>query len=321
MGRSRHQPSRRTGTLGDVERAAVLQGLARLLRSGIDPDRALGIAAGDAGAVAARRLRRVQQALRQGRPLDGALVVEQLLTSHEGPRMAAALETGQPEEALEAVADGLVRRHRLRRQIAQRLIPAGAILLVALVVTPLPAIARGDLTVARYLTGVAAQLVLVGVVLGLAWRWAEPAVRCLRDALLALRGRPTLAQREALTAELASLLGAGLSAERALASVGAGREMGRRVMRAQRLLPERGMVAALAAMGLLDPSRDRPSLAAAEQAGRLAPGLAHHARLLGEDVARRRELIAEWLPRLAYGLVILWVVGGTLGGIVGLPGS
>lgn len=305
----------------DAERATVLQGLGRLLRSGIDPDRALGIVAGDASAATASRLRRIRRALRNGLPLPRAMVAESVLTELEQPRLEAAMETGQPEDALETIADGLVRRQQMRRQIAQRLIPVGAILLVALVVTPLPAVARGELTMGRYLAGLAAQLVWLAVVVGLAFRWAEPALRCGRDSLLRLRGRPTLAQREALIAELGDLLSAGLSAERALACCGSGgTAMRERRLQAQRLVARQGVVEALTATGLLDPLRDGPPLSAAEQAGRLAPGLRHHARLIGEDVARRRELIAEWLPRFGYALAVLWVVGGTIGGAIGLFG-
>ncbi|GEM_PF-3229152 len=298
------------------EVATVLRGLARLLRSGIDPDRALAIVAGDAGNDLAERLQTTRRRLHAGRPLPRALEAVALLAPHERPRLEAALTAGFPEDALDAFASERVQRRQLKAGIAQGLILPGAILLVGLVVAPLPAVARGSLSPFDYLVGLLSQLVMIGVLVGAAFRWAEPLSRRYRDLLLRCRRQPTLGQRERLFRELGELLAAGVDGERALASLAETGEqaMRQRLSRAGKTVPADGVTTALRRVGLLDPRRDYPPLMAAEDAGRFASGLAHHAGLLAEDVAQRRAMIREWLPRAAYVAVIGWALGGVLGG-------
>lgn len=306
----------------DGQRAEVLRTLGRLLRSGIDWDRALRIAAGQAGESAGERLARARRDLLRGRAVADVLRASGVITVDERAYVASGLETGHAEDALEAIADAVTTRRLWRRRIGQRLIAPVALLVVALVVGPLPVVAGGQLAIGDYLFDLVAQLVLLAWLLIAAFRWAGWVVTQARDWRLRVTGRPTLAQRDALVRELASLLAAGLSAERALICV-AGTSQGalaQRLEQARSLAAGRGLVAALVAVGALDCENDQPALIAAEQAGRLAAGLTHHGQLLSDALARRREVVAEWLPRGVYFAVIAWLVGGTFGGALVLPG-
>jgi type II secretory pathway component PulF len=298
------------------EVATVLRGLARLLRSGIDPDRALGIVAGDASADMAKRLQATRRRIGAGRPMPRALEAAGLIPSHERPRLEAALETGCPENALDALADERVQRRDMRAGIAQGLILPGAILVVGLVTGPLPAVARGSLSAFDYIQGLLAQLIVIALLVGAAFRWAEPIARGYRDGLLRLRGQPTLAQRERLCRELGELLAAGVTGERALVSLARTGEttLQQRLQQALRMASAEGVAAALNSAGLLDSGRDYPVLGAAEASGRLASALSHHAGLLADDLARRRAMLRAWLPRLAYFVVIAMIVGDVLVG-------
>lgn len=302
------------------ELATILRGLAYLLRSGIDPDRALGMVAGDSSPGMVRALESCRRRLRAGRSLPGSLRAADLIADHELPRLEALTEIGAPEHALNAFAAERVRRRQLRRQIGQGLVLPGAILLVAFVVTPLPAVARGDLSLAGYLFGLVVRLGIVAFLVAATFRWAETAVRCARELSREALGRPTLVERQRLCRELGNLLGSGLDAERALASLARSSQgaLARRFERARRAVASKGVVPALVGAGLVDGERDRAPLLAAEESGRLAGGLEHQADLLGDDVDRRYAMVAEWLPRLAYFGVIAWLLGGFLTGGAGM---
>jgi len=287
----------------------------------VDPDRALGIVAGNATPAGAKRLNAARKWLRNGRSLDQALATSGLLRDSERWRVMVALEMGQPERALETIADELVRQHQARAEIVQRLLYPGALVVVALVTTPLPALAAGSITAADYVLGLLIRLGGLAGIIGLACRWGAWVLRQARDWQLRFRGKPTLAVRQGLCRELGELLEGGVAAERAFGLLQAvwGPEVGRRLARARPEVARLGVVAALDAGELLDRHRDKPALAAAEAAGRLAAGLAHQARLLADDLDRRRRLIGEWVPRLVYCGVIIWVATRLLSG--GGPGA
>jgi type II secretory pathway component PulF len=48
-------------------------------------------------------------------------------------------------------------------------------------------------------------------------------------------------------------------------------------------------------------------LSTAEQSGKLAGSLLHIAKLESETISLENEMLAEWLPRLAYVMVALWM--------------
>lgn len=73
-----------------------------------------------------------------------------------------------------------------------------------------------------------------------------------------------------------------------------------------------GLVSALARQGLLHRRHDVPLLFAGETAGRLVQALDHRVGQLCKERDFRMEVVAEWLPRGVYFLILLHMVRGFL---------
>jgi type II secretory pathway component PulF len=50
-----------------------------------------------------------------------------------------------------------------------------------------------------------------------------------------------------------------------------------------------------------------------EQSGRLAEGLRHFAQLTADDLHLQDDMLAEWLPRLIYTGVVVWIAKSLIG--------
>lgn len=279
-----------------------------LLEAGIDPSRAMTIAAGDADAATARRLRAVADGLQSGQSLSELLRQQRLLCTREVGPVAALAATGRWDQALAWVAAERAREHGLQRRLRGGLLLPAAVFGIAALVGPLLAVFAGTLPPAQYPLAALRPVALAAAVIWLGFRAAPALWRALRHGRLQLGARPTTGEREWLYHLLAHLLGAGLAGGEALrisARAASGALAARLHRVGQRARSGSAVVPALAAERLLDPRQDEPLLDSAEQAGRLPAMLQRRRDQLREQRTRHEDMIAEWLPRLVYVLAVV----------------
>jgi len=292
-------------------RATLLQDLATLLESGL-PAREAVNALRQAHPASERPLRKVAAAAGAGRALSGALVRGGMLAPHERAWVEALEACGRVDLALRELGEWVVRDERAWTAVRARLFYPAAVFLLVLLLRPLPALAAGHIGPAGYLVGVGQPLALVGVLVLLFVRGRHALMRVLRR-LRAATGALPLTSRWKLYRLLSVLLSAGVPAGRGLAhAVQVVEAPWDRALRRASAEVSAGspVVAALDTAGCLSDRADRRLLEAAEQGGRLPELFAHRALALDERLSLRRALWREWLPRLAYGLVVVWLLMG-----------
>lgn len=297
----------------DGRRAGLLRSLATLLDSGIDPRRAFAILARDAPPDRRKTLRRVGG--NAGPAPVTALERAGLLTAAERPRIEAMQATGRLERGLALLAEDLEARAAILSRIRARLVLPAVIWLAALFIPPIPGLFTGELSALGYAAAVGQPLVVTILAVWLAWRNWHTVLRWIENRRLENGRPPGLARRRQLLQELGRNLEAGLDAGRALVTLGEHHrgEWGRRLAAAGRAAGDgRPVVACLHEQGLLADATDQASLEAGEASGRLAEAMLHRAGILDEQQRLRGEILAEWIPRAIYLLVVFWVAYGLI---------
>lgn len=290
-------------------RREALGNLATLLDSGIDPQRALEIAAGQSRHAGRRALRETARRHRRGTDLAVALQRSGLLRRDERPVFEGLVEAGQTAQALRLIAEDLRGIMRTSERVRVGLVPPLAILTVAVLVLPLPRLASGGMAFAGYLGAVVTPLSLVAVAICGGFRYAPEILRRL-ERHRAGAGRPGTRWRHRLFAALGALLGSGVDAARALhllATAESGAPARQLSVAAGAVARGRALTTSLRQAALIS-AEDGPHLDAAEQAGRLPDALQRRRAELADDLARRADMLAEWLPRLVYGVVVAIIV-------------
>jgi len=289
--------------------------LGQLLEAGFDPARALATVADARSGVLAQRWGRVRRAVEAGQSLAQALAQQGLVDRSERALLAALDRTGRVDAGLAAIADEAERAAARRRRIRSGLTLPVAVLVLAAFVAPLPALFAGDVTAGGYVLAVLRPVVIALALVWLGFRYGLAVCWTLADLAFRLRGRPSLRQRRNLCARLGRLLDAGIDGATAMDTL-ADDERGLRATRLERAgeAAARGdeLIPELARQGLIDRRLDGAVLKAGEGAGRLPDLLQHRAGQLDAALARRDGLVADWLPRLAYALVVGYLVSQLL---------
>lgn len=280
-------------------RAERLEELGTLLGAGVDTDRALGI---------------VGAGNRSG-PVPEHLVERGLVSPRELPMIERMLEVGRLDRGLRQLGSDLRREARVAGRIKGRLALPVAIWVIAILVAPLPALVNGDLDLVGYAGAVFRPLFLTAALLWLGFRYWRVLLDGFRDLPLRAGRPPAQGRRLSFLRALHELLAAGTDAEQALEALArdASGPWRRRLDLARaEIRVGTGVVSALARHGLLHRRHDVPLLAAGEAAGRLVQALDHRVRQLSGGRDLRMEVIAEWLPRGVYFLILLHMARGFL---------
>ncbi len=307
------------------ERARLFRQLATMTRAGMPAAEAVGTLAGGEVEGTASVLTRVSQTIHSGESIASALRRHGLASEWEVSVLAASTEAGRLEEAFHGLAVECERRAELARRLRARLVFPAAVLVAALVITPVIGLAAGQYGAPGYLWRV---LLPLSVLWGLArvtreW-WRRTVVAPEADTLSRLTlhlpfvsGLVELRARSHLLHALVMLLRSGVPAHQAmpLAVSAVANPLLRQRHRVATVRLENGATVtdALEAAGILGAGAGRAMAAAGEHAGSLDDMLERQARSLDGELADREELLAEWLPRILYigvvGYMALQVIG------------
>jgi general secretion pathway protein F len=261
------------------------------------------------------RLKATRKWLRLGLGIADAGLKSGLFTPLEAALVRTATLGGSPARTYRLIADQCARRAARLKAMKSRMILPAAMIAVAIVLGPVPALITGSLTLVGYLTRHLLPWLGVGVIAYLlleALRWRQPAApsswrirldgalpfvpmfgpmevrRNLRDffdgmALLLEAGVPIL---EALPAALDVVRNQALKLQ--LARIKPAIDGGMSFTQAVEGLPLFGRM------------RGSGLIRTGEASGALPRMLLHYSRAETAEIDRFDDLVAEWIPRLVY---------------------
>jgi general secretion pathway protein F len=319
---ARNRPLPRT--LGDIERAELFQGLARTLSAGLDAVQALNALRGDDAPPVNEALARAATLVGSGIALVRALDRNGLISPHDRPLLTLAENNGALGAACELLAQRYQRAHARWRQLKGKLLLPAAILVLAIIVLPLPALVGGTLSIGDYMLRTVASLLLLAALVQLLamlirhWRtYGTPGWLTSLARLLPIVGALSkLHQRADAIERLALALRCGAAANAALQMMirVEHNPVRKRTLSASRQALTNGapLAVALHDANLLD-AAGFAIVSTSEGAGRLDDGLQRIAANDHGDLDDRYSMIAQWLPVFIYVCVAGVVLAGLLG--------
>ncbi|MCZ7647243.1 MAG: type II secretion system F family protein [Planctomycetota bacterium] len=285
--------------------------------------------------AAARLFEEASRRAESGAPIEALLeALAPALSEGERATLRAGWNSGRAGEMFKAVLEQRELWHRSRQRMRSRMVLPAAILVLASFVAPIPALALGGLSVGGYLAvallplalGVALWLVVSSLLRARALERRAggpdgPAPPSPLDRLLLSVPILKSVERQRNLSEfaflLANLASAGVLLSEALETCaravpnGLYREAVFGLIRHVRAGEPLGA-------GLRDTELWPPEFVAAvktgEETGKLDEVLAQLGRQARERYAAAVETFAEWLPRVAYALVALFMIGGIFAG-------
>ena len=275
------------------------------------------------------RLDAMRALLARGRDIPSAGFQTGVFSEIETQLLRAATSAGSPAHSYRRLADTYALKVRLSKKVRSRMMLPIAVFFIALVVQPLPALVSGALTAPGYVWQVLRPLLAIGLGYRLL-RWlpqwlahAPPSFMRtqLEAGLIQIPVFGVLHVRSNVRdffESLALMLEAGLPMFDALPKAC-------KTIRNQKIRAEFGRIlsamkqGATLGMALEDVSYlgDRQIIEfvkTGEASGTLPEMLFRHVQFETDAIAHFQEQAAEWLPRLIYGAVALWMAYGILTG-------
>lgn len=290
-------------------RAELFLQLSRLEVAGLPYEKAVATIA--LPSPAAQRLKAMQALAARG--VDAAKAGQQsgLFTKLEARLIQAALHAGSPAPTYTRLAECYSQRARQWAAMKSRLMLPAAVLAIALLVQPLPALVAGTLGMAGYIVQVISwALSIAAVVAAVAWlAKAFPKRVPLYGPIFVRTNLRDFFESVALMHEAGVPLLESLPA--AIDTVSDG-DIRRELTRARNRVEQRQATFA-SALESVSYLRGSPVLAFAhtgEESGTLPEMLMRYAEMETETIGHFYEQVATWLPRIVYALVAFKIVLG-----------
>lgn len=290
-------------------------------QAGLPPDRAWGLL--KLPTVPTARLQAVQKAVASGSSPVLAAQNAGLFTTLEGSVVRAALAAGSPVLAYQRMAETCALRAQAEGAIRSRMLLPVATLVLALFIQPLPQLVQGSLSAGGYLLGALQSLLALAVVVLLAKHLLVRAKHERWLLHLPLLG-PAMARRNARTffESLAWLLEAGVAMFEALPMAVATIEHTAMRQAYAGIKPRMLRGAALSEALTLEITEPlflgdpqvTDFIATGEASGTLPEMLLRHTAMETQRLNQFDQQVAQWLPRLVYTAVALWMAYGMLTG-------
>lgn len=311
-------------TLSDLQRAELFQGLGRTLSAGLTASQALKAVQGCCGGVLDAPLGRCAAAVAKGTAVTRTLQRHGIAVAADTVLLRAGESTGTLDRVCEHLAARYTRAGIRWRQLKGKLMLPGAVLVVAILVLPIPALASGSLSVNRYVLQAGAMLALLAMLTKLSvmliqqWRalgtpgWLTHLARVLPG----IGAMSRLHQRADACERLSLSLTCGLSAAQALEALHRDEP---NVARRADLATARaaldggaGVADAMGHAGLLD-AAGYAIVSTGEGAGRVDQMLQRVASHCHEALDGAYALLSQWIPVAVYLLVAGIVAIGLIG--------
>ena len=253
-----------------------------------------------------------------------------LFTQLESRLIRAALSAGSPAVMYRRLADFYTQRAMQMASIKSRLMLPALVLLLALFIQPLPALVGGTISAGGYLLQILRPILLLAVLFyGGRWFWHQLSVQSANSPLETLLLRvpllgPLTVRRNLrdFFESLALMLEAGVSILDALPAALDTVEVGAIKRAFAQIAPriEKGASFAGAITGLayLTPENNGARLiefvTTGEASGTLPEMLMRHTSMETDSINGFYQQLADWTPRIFYGLIMLWMAYGLLTG-------
>jgi type II secretory pathway component PulF len=236
----------------------------------------------------------------------------------------AAEKSGTLAAAYKQLADYYAARAKRLRKIKSRCYYPAFLLTLSLFLQPLPPLVAGSITASEYLQLSAGRLGLIIFAVYIALhlpaalsRWGlKPAIDRLQLQLPWVSGWVIKRQLNDFYLNLALLLAAGLSYAEALPKLVASiPNSGLRAQFRPALAKLNSGESVADILSTVDSIRDTTAIQiinSCEHSGSLAEGLQRFAELEAENLHLQDDMLAEWLPRLVYAGVVIWIASSIL---------
>lgn len=302
-------------------RAEVFAHLAAMEQAGLPAQKAWGLL--KLPAPWQPRVDAVKKAV--GRGSNPAIAAQSagLFSTLEAKLVIAALTAGSPARAYRRLAERCALRAHTQSQLRSRFALPVAVWVVACVIAPVPPWVAGTLSTAGYLWQVAKPLVSLLLIAGAAmFLLAQPRSDAWLLKLPTLGPALARGQAQDFFDSLGLLLEAGVPMFEALPM--AVSTISNRAMRQAyaAVLPRmqqgatlsQALEDAVTAPHFLGNARVLEMISTGEASGTLPDMLSRHCQAESQDLALFWSDVAQWLPRIAYAAVALWIAYGLLTG-------
>lgn len=317
MQKTRHKQMPDISELADL----YLQ-LARMEDAGISHAQAFKILI-ETGSSLSARLYKAISYLKSGRTIAESGYRTGLFCQLDRELITAGEFSGKLEEIYQQLARYYGDKARHIRKIKSHLIFPLSILLLALLIQPIPALFVGSITVMEYILGSFGAFAYILFLMYVFWRlpyWlTEGALRFLGLRQLIFQLQLTLPliapwlirrQIKEFLLILGLMLDAGVPILEAMPKAAGTVKnviLAKRIREASYSM-QKGQNLTEALMQINEfKSSTLQIIAIGEQSGKLATNLLHFAKLEAEVISLQEEMLAQWIPRLIYTVITVWM--------------
>lgn len=310
--------------LSAAQYADLFLQLAQLEQAGMPADKIFGLIAENDKAFKAR-LHTIQRQVQTGKSVADAGFKAGLFTEMQRALLQVAESSGSLAGVYRRLADYYAARAQRLRKIKSRSYYPAILLIISLFLEPLPSLVGGKITGLNYLQLSFGRLFIilfsVSLLLSLPAILKKIGLTSAFDRLLLqlplISQWITKRQLNDFYLNLSLLLGAGLAFSEALPKVVA--SIPNRSLRLQfdtalkQINSGDSVAEILSTVDSIRGSTILQVISSSEHSGSLAQGLEHIAQLEAEDLHLQDDMLAEWLPRLIYAGVVIWIARSLIG--------
>jgi len=306
-------------------RADLFAQLAQMEQAGLPFDRALSVISLPMPFLA--RINALRALIAKGVEFSSAGEKSGLFTILESRLIRAAMNAGSPANTYQRLAGYYADRATQLSTMKSRLMLPAFIFLLALVIQPVPALIRGSLSVAGYVWQVSRPILLISILIWVVRALAGANARASRKSFyqrLPLYGPIFVRQNlRDVFESLGLMLEAGvpmLDAWPAALDTADDGDIRRELMKIRpRIAKGTSLTDALHGVQYIKDERLTQFVRTGEASGKLPEMLLRHTGMETASINSSLEQLALWVPRVVYGMVVLWMAYGLLTGSGFMP--
>lgn len=303
-----------------VIRAELFSQLAAMESAGLPADKAFSVIRFNGQAQ--QRIFHLQKLLARRKDIATAGLISGVFTELESELLRAAISAGSPASTYRRLAQTYARKHALLQMVKARLKMPLAMFAIALCVQPLPALVAGSITTTGYLWSVVRPLLCLGfiVVAGkICIRWLETSEPTpLRDTIEKILLRLPILGKMLIRSNvrdffesLALMLEAGIpmfdAVPKACQTIRLQEVRQSFATIIPRLHSGASLTSSLERLPYLGNLRALQFIDTGESSVTLPEMLFRHTNFESEDLNHQQQQLADWIPRIVYGILVLWM--------------